>query len=177
MEKEDLDKIISKYNLKQPIYYVTSFGVIEVKGYNFYYYFSEYDKKYCFCWTDPENQYHIASLDKLYLDKEEAEFVYKYFCQKTIEFHPPMWKDVQDGIDCLKRSVADVDYIVVQQFLAKDRGLIELDFSKCEGNFQIELVNSEGNTVQAFDLTEEGYENALTWAKDLFLGELNGGEA
>lgn len=174
IKKKTLDKIISKYSLKQQIYEVAYYGVREVEGYDFGCYYNNFSHKWSLQWCDSENEFHVAPLDRLYLNKEEAKFVHKFFCQKTVEFHPPMWKDVQDSIECLKKSSADVDYVVVQQFLAKDRGLIELDFSKCEGNFQIELVNSEGNTIQAFDLTEEGYENALVWAKDLFLGELNG---
>lgn len=171
---EELKKIVGKYSLKQPIFVVGRYGVEEVKGYNFCTYYNDFAESQQFQWTNNENDYRVVSLDMLYIDKKEAEHVYKYHAEKTIKFNPPTFKEACKPYRFLN-SETDFKVKTITRFYSERRLTVyEIEFV-WDDDYQddfIELIDEDGDLLEKLHLSEENYYKILDLAKDMFEREV-----
>ena len=169
IELEELKKIVGKYSLKQPIYVVGRYGVEEVEGYNFCTYFNDFTESQQFQWTNSENDYRVVSLDVLYLDKKEAEHVYKYYTEKTLSFQPPIFSEACKLFVYILHKETEVKTIM--RFYC-ERTLTVYGITFVWDNdlkqYFIEWEDEDGDLLKRLPLSEENYYKILDEAKEMF---------
>lgn len=113
------------------------------------------DNKFCV-------KYSLDSvpLEKLYETKEEAEFVAKYHCEKTIKFEPPTFEEFEK---------------TAKKYGNQRNGWACENCIICENQDFIAVSNDyycrEFNTGNNEDSKKQAYYKAVEFAKKLFLGE------
>ena len=97
-----------------------------------------------------------------------------FYARKHIEFKPLMWSDIQSLIDRVKKSTEELYVVPVQHFDSGSK-IYGIYICKSDNEFSIEVSDLEDSEkiFKSFDFSEEGYVQAVEWARELFLDENN----
>lgn len=149
--------------------------------------FEEYIDEYInFYKTMRLNGYDIESLRKLMV-RNLQNIKRKYLksrwesnttISRTIYFKPLSWEEIQKQVDEIKNTKEEIRIIPIQQFNGGALNIFGIYLCKAEEEFSIEITDNEDSpgVVNRFDFSEEGYEQAIDWARELFLKEWESGD-
>ena len=126
----------------------------------------------CLMEVSADNEVFYAwSLEYLFELEEDAKWASDKFAAKEIYFKPLMWKEIQKDIDRIKNTKDNLLIIPTQTF---DNGssMYALYLCKSDDKCSIEITDSEDSesVFKRFDFSEDGYVQAVEWARELFLG-------
>jgi len=92
------------------------------------------------------------------------------YAVKPVKFEPPMWEDLAAKVEELKASKAEIHYHEVITFNKKD-DVYGVYLIKSEDDFTIEITKNDSVSEYLYGLSEEGYIEAISRARKIFVGE------